>query len=312
MRQFEFRVQAHVRGNIWSDALETGWQQAGQDLGVNVGIGGPTEVDPAAQVAEVESWIIEQVDGIMLSAAAAPALTPSINKAVEAGIVVITIDSDAPESTRHVFDLGANSQEIAFAQIDSLARQMNNAGEWAFIHGQLTQVEKQYQFEQMQARAAELYPDMTFVGAEECKDDQQIAANQAQALIVRNPNLGGIISNSGSGCVGAAQGIAAAGGSGVVKVTGITFPSLGAQYVKDGTMPEFFLWNISQQAYFSAAMAVQLLTGQDIHDGDTLPRYTDISEPVKLQASDLDPSKLVAVLGPPLKIDASNVDTLTP
>lgn len=308
----QFRGQIFVTGNIWSDSLNSGWTQAAKDLGINIEFGGPATVDPAAQVAELESWIIQGVDCIMVTAANPSALTPSINKAVAAGIAVVTLDSDAPLSNRPVFDTGADSQALAFAQIDTLAAQMGEKGSWAFIIGQLTQVEKQYQLEQMKARAADMYPDMEFLVTEECKDDQQIAANQAQALIVKYPDLGGIISNSGSGAAGAAQGIKAAGKSGVVKVTGITFPSSGQPYVKDGTMPEFFLWNIPQQAYFAATLGYNMVTGVDTTQGLSVNRWTDDPQPTTLQPSPDNAEAVVAVLGPPLKIDSSNVDTLGP
>lgn len=311
-KAFEFRGQIFVTGNIWSDALEAGWKQAATDFGINIVAGGPATVDSAAQVAQLESWIIQKVDCIMVTAADPAALTPSINKAVAAGIPVITFDSDAPGSNRNVFDTGADSQQLAFAQIDSLARQMNKQGQWAFIIGELTQTEKQYQLQQMLARATAMYPGMKYLGVQECKDDQQTAANQAQALIERYPNLGGIISNSGSGCAGAAQGIEAAGKGKVVKVTGITFPTSGRKYVHDGTMPEFFIWNIQHQSYFAAALGVSLLTGQDVTNGLSLARFTGQSAPTMLEPAPSDPTKAVAILGPPLKIDSTNVDTLGP
>ncbi len=308
----KFRGQIFVTGNIWSDSLNSGWTQFAKDTGVDMKFSGPATVDPGAQVAELESWIIQKVDVIMVTAANPAALAPSINKAVAAGIAVVTLDSDAPLSNRHVFDTGADSQAMAFAQIDTLAAQMGEKGSWAFIIGQLTQVEKQYQLEQMKARAAEKYPNMKFLGVEECKDDQQKAADQAQALIVKHPDLGGIISNSGSGAAGAAQGIKAAGKSGKVKVTGITFPSSGRPYVKDGTMPEFFLWNIPQQAYFAASLAMNLVTGVDTTQGAQVKRWTGDDQPTTLQASPDRKDGIVAVLGPPLKIDKTNVDTLGP
>lgn len=309
---FEFRGQIFVRGNIWSDALEAGFRQAAEDYGVNIEVGGPMTVDPAAQVAELESWIVQGVDCIMVTAAAPAALTPSINKAVAAGIPVITLDSDAPESDRNVFVTGADSEALAYAQIDSLARQMNEEGEWAFVIGQATQVEKAYQLERMLARAAERYPNMTYLGMQESDDDTQKAADIAQALIVANPNIGGIISNSGSGALGVAQGIKAAGKSGVVKTTGITFPSQGKQYIDDGTMPEFFLWSIPEQAYFSSSLCYDLVTGTDVSTGTPVKVWTDKEPEAVLQPSPINPEAIVAIQGPPLTIDATNVADLTP
>lgn len=309
----EFRAQIFVRGNLWSDGLETGFKQAAQDYGVNLEIGGPMTVDPAAQVAELESWIVQGVDCIMLSAAHPAAETPSINKAIAAGIPVITFDSDAPESDRSVFVAGATSEELAHAQIDSLARQMGEEGEWAFIIGQATQVEKAYQLEKMLERAAEKYPNMTYLGMQESNDDTQTAADQAQALIIAHPNLKGIISNSGSGTMGIAQGVEDAGKAGEVKVTGLTFATLAKQYVDDGTMPEFFIWSVPEQAYFATSLCKALVEGEDVTNETTLKVWTDKEAPKPfLSMSPLVEGAIMAVQGPPLKIDSSNVNDIKP
>lgn len=309
---FDFRGQIFVRGNIWSDGLETGMKQAAQDYGINLEVGGPMTVDPAAQVAELESWIVQGVDCIMLTAAAPAALTSSINKAVAAGIPVVTLDSDAPESDRNVFVTGASSEALAHAQIDSLARQMGEEGEWAFIIGQATQVEKMYQLEKMLERAAEKYPKMTYLGMQESNDDTQTAADQAQALIIKHPNLKGIISNSGGGTLGTAQGIKAAGKSGTVKATGLTFATQGKQYIEDGTMPEFFLWSVPEQGYFATSLCYGLVTGKDVVNGTPVKVWTDKEPGAVLELSPIAEGALVAVQGPPLQIDETNVNDLWP
>ena len=310
--KFEFRAQIFVRGNIWSDGLEVGFKQAGTDYGVNMEIGGPMTVDAAAQVAELESWIVQKVDCIAVTAAAPAALTPSINKAVAAGIPVVTLDSDAPDSNRNVFVAGADSMALADAQIDSLARQMGEKGEWAFIIGQSTQVEKMAQLNEMKARALAKYPNMTYLGMQESNDDTQTAADQTQALIVAHPNIGGIISNSGGGTIGVAQGIKAAGKSGIVKVTGLTFATQGKQYIDDGTMPEFFLWNVQEQGYFSTSLCYSLVTGKDVSTGTPVKVWTSKEPPAFLEPSSSNEKAIVAVQGPPLKIDKTNVNDLKP
>ena len=308
MRRFKFAAQPHIRNVPYFNACETGWNLAAKDLGVDMEINGPSGiVDTATQVSEIEGWILQKVDCIVTSAADAEALTPSINKAVEAGILVITLDSDAPNSKRQVFDLQASADALAEAQIDSLARQMGEQGEWAFIIGNLTQAEKKYEFEAMKKRAEEKYPNMKFIGIQECKDDVQKAADQAQQLIVANPNLGGIVSNSGAGLPGTCQGISAAGKSGKVKATGLAAPSSVTGFIDDGTLEEFFLWDPRHLAYRSVAIGINLLTGKDIANGSMLPIYTGKEDKVEIAPNVVNPASLDIVLGPPLKLDKSNV-----
>jgi|GEM_PF-1754812 len=307
MKRFKFAGQPHIRDVPYFNAVEEGWKTAATDLGVDVEINGPSgEVNTAVQVQQIDAWTLQGVDCIVVSAADAEALTPSINKAVEAGILVITLDSDAPSSKRQVFDLQASADALAEAQIDSLARQMGEEGEWAFIVGNLTQAEKMYEFEAMKARATEKYPKMKFASIQECKDDVQKAADLAQQLIVGNPNLTGIISNSGAGLPGTCQGIEAAGKSGTVKVTGLTAPSSAQSFIDSGTLVEYFLWDPRYLGYRSIALGINLLTGKDVVNGSMLPIWTGKEDTAQVAANVVNPALLDVVLGPPLKLDKSN------
>ena len=64
---------------------------------------GPTSADQLKQKEILESAITQRVDGIAISTLNGDFLTETINKAMDAGIPVITWDSDAPKSRRIAF-----------------------------------------------------------------------------------------------------------------------------------------------------------------------------------------------------------------
>jgi ribose transport system substrate-binding protein len=64
---------------------------------------GPTSADQLKQKEILESAITQKVDGIAISTLNGDFLTETINKAIDAGIPVITWDSDAPKSKRIAF-----------------------------------------------------------------------------------------------------------------------------------------------------------------------------------------------------------------
>jgi ribose transport system substrate-binding protein len=70
----------------------------------------PTNADQLKQKEILESYITQRVDGIAISALNGDFLTDTINRAMAAGIPVVTWDSDAPKSNR-----------IAFYGVDDLA-----------------------------------------------------------------------------------------------------------------------------------------------------------------------------------------------
>src|SRR3954467_2817092 len=70
----------------------------------------PENADQLKQKEILESFITQHVDGIAISCLNGDFLTATINRAVEAGIPVVTWDSDAPKSKR-----------LAFYGVDDLA-----------------------------------------------------------------------------------------------------------------------------------------------------------------------------------------------
>ena len=295
-------------GHPYWDAATLGVETAAKRWGYDVRIGGPTVNDPRVQIAEVETWIAQKLDAIVYQALDAEASVPTIRRAINRGIPVITIDSDAHTSNRTVFNNQANDDDQARALTEQLAGEMNGEGEWAFIVGEFTQAQKIYQVEKAKKIVSERFPSMKFVSVQECKDDESKASDIARQLIVAHPDLKGIISNSGAGLPGTAQGIRQAGKSRQVKVTGTSVPSLMKTFLDDGSVRRFYVWNPTQLGYRSIAIANELLHGRDITPETTLAKWDNLDEPADIRQNLQNPGLLDIVLGPPLGIDSNNID----
>jgi ribose transport system substrate-binding protein len=81
-----------------------GAERAAAELGnVKVEWRAPDTADQLRQKEILESFITQRVDGIAISALNGDFLTDTINRAMDAGIPVVTWDSDAPKSKRIAF-----------------------------------------------------------------------------------------------------------------------------------------------------------------------------------------------------------------
>ena len=81
-----------------------GAERAAAELGnVQVLWNAPASADQLKQKEILESYITQRVDGIAISALNGDFLTETINRAIDAGIPVVTWDSDAPNSKRIAF-----------------------------------------------------------------------------------------------------------------------------------------------------------------------------------------------------------------
>ena len=83
-------------GDTYWDVVKSGAIQAGKDLGIKITYQG--DGDPVKQSQLIDSAVASHVDGLVISMANPDGLKDSVEKAVAAGIPVITIDSGLEKS----------------------------------------------------------------------------------------------------------------------------------------------------------------------------------------------------------------------
>ena len=91
----------------WQTA-SAGLAKSGAVFGVKVDVRGPENYDPQAEEKEFRDAVALKPAGILVSVADSGLMQSAINDAIDAGIPVITIDSDAPASKRLYF-IGTNN-----------------------------------------------------------------------------------------------------------------------------------------------------------------------------------------------------------
>lgn len=95
-------VTANTKVPYWQNAL-AGLKDASREMKVKVGMLGPEAYDTRAEHDSFQQAVQQKPSGIMISASDANMLAPDINAALQQGIPVITVDSDAPSSKRLFF-----------------------------------------------------------------------------------------------------------------------------------------------------------------------------------------------------------------
>jgi ribose transport system substrate-binding protein len=110
-----------------------GAQREAASLGnVEVIYRGPDHADELKQKEILESFIQQKVDGIAISVLAAEFMTSTIDKAVDAGIPVVTWDSDAPASKRFAF-YGVDDFKSGQIMGEQAGKLLNGKGTVAFL-----------------------------------------------------------------------------------------------------------------------------------------------------------------------------------
>jgi ribose transport system substrate-binding protein len=110
-----------------------GAEREAKELGdVDILWNAPTSADQLKQKEILESAITQHVDGISISALNGDFLTDTINRAVDAGIPVVTWDSDAPKSKRLAF-YGVDDYKSGRIMGEQAVKLLNGKGKVAII-----------------------------------------------------------------------------------------------------------------------------------------------------------------------------------
>ena len=155
---------------------------------------GPDTSDPLKQKEILESFIAQRVDGIAISCLNSDLVTPSINKAMDQGIPVVTWDSDAPKSKRVAF-YGVNDFESGVIMGENLVKLLGGKGNIAVmttlgadnlesrLKGVMSVLDKN--------------PEIKIMEIYDCKDDILISKQYIETASKKYLDLNGWISTGG-------------------------------------------------------------------------------------------------------------------
>jgi ribose transport system substrate-binding protein len=174
-----FLISTNLQLPYWKSA-GAGFSQATRELKVRSDFSGPDSYDPKAQVAAFEQAISGKATGILVSPADPQLMTPEINKAIAAGIPVITVDSDAPASKR-LFFIGTNNYQAGVTGGHRLAQELKGKGNVVVF----TMPEQANLAERLRGYrdALEASPGIKITQVVDIKGDPRVAFDSASVII---------------------------------------------------------------------------------------------------------------------------------
>lgn len=269
--QYTIGVISKVENIPYFNSVKEGVMEAAQQLDVDVVYQGPTVADAKGQKVIVEKFINQQVDAIAISANDPVQLAPVLRRAKEAGIIVITWDSDTEASSRDLFIDMVNPETLGRHVMDTLAWNTEEQGTFAIMTGSFSASNQNAWLKWIQQQWNDYYPNMTLVEVVATNDDSHNAFIQAQQLLEKYPNLAGIIGNSSVGPPAAAKAVEQSGKTGEVAVVGVSTPNLMREYLENGSSQVVTLWSPKKLGYLTVAMAKNLIEEQSPNDFQYVP-----------------------------------------
>jgi len=229
----ELYIYVSAMGNLeYFNAHKYGWQWAGDTLGVKSEYSGPAEIDANAQAVALDQAIARKPAGIA-GFAWDPVLTPGINKAMDAGIPVVTICGDAPDSKRIAF-VGSSQQQLGFIGGTHVAEALGGKGKVAILSLPGTQMFDER--EDGYRLAFKAYPGIEVVQVGDTKADIAVAVSTAKDILQAHPDLAAFVGTDSTAGMGAATAVKEAGLVGKVLTVAMDRNSDVLQAIKDGTL----------------------------------------------------------------------------
>jgi ABC-type sugar transport system substrate-binding protein len=288
-------------GIPYFNACKKGAEQAAEELHLELVYNGPNRTDVDEQVRLIRQWAAAgEVDMLCVACNEPDRIAGALREARQAGIPVITYDADSTADARDFFVNQATYDSVARMMADEMATQLQPPGTGLVgILTSSTEAPNQAQWaRRLKEYVKQKYPDMKLLPETQHGEDRDVGISKAKAMIEANPGLKGIIGLTSVAVPAAAEAVRQERKKGVIKVTGVSTPRDMRDFVEDGTVESFVLWNPVDLGYLAVYVADLQRRGQMPKAGTFDPGRLK-----RIQVSDRE-----VLLGPPLRFDRSNID----
>jgi ribose transport system substrate-binding protein len=174
-----YMIAANVSLPYWQTAA-TGFNKAAAQYKVAAKVVGPQNYDPLAELDALQQAVRAKPAGILISVADVSVLEREIDSAIQEGIPIITMDSDAFVSRRLYF-IGTNNLEAGRLGGSRLVEKLGDKGNVVFftIPGQPNTEERLRGFKEV----LRSHPGIKIVDIVDIKGDARTAFDKAQPLL---------------------------------------------------------------------------------------------------------------------------------
>lgn len=210
--------------------------------------------DPEREISLFQEALAAQVDGIGIVPSDPDMLTPWIDRAVEAGIPVVTLNTDAPLSKRLVF-VGQDPIMAGRVGAELLGKFIQGRGTIAVITGFKNVLVHKHRLAAFCETVAADYPGIVVEAIFESHDADRAAFEIAERVLREHPDLAGIYLTTGTGVGGVGRALKVSGLAGSVQVVSFDFLADTLSLLKDGTVSA----SIGEDPYNQGYLSVKAL-----------------------------------------------------
>jgi ribose transport system substrate-binding protein len=250
--------------NPFFSAMDRGAKQAADKIGASINTQ-DAQLDLANQNNQIDAFIQQGVDLIVVSAVDEDGLQPAIERAKQSGIIVIAVDTPAKGADAVVMTDAVQAGEKS---CEYLFEQMGGQGNLLLVDG--TPIQTIIDRITGCENVLKDYPGIKVVGHQASKNDRASGLAVTTDMLTASPDVQGIFGMNDPSALGAVLAVEQAGLNNQVKVSGVDGSPEGEAELKRPGSP--FIGTATQDPAQMVQRAVEV--AQDIVEGNPPAKKT--------------------------------------
>lgn len=225
--------------------------------------------DVSQQLQQVQNFIGQGVDAIIVNPVDTNAVKPIMDQATRANVPLIFVNRrPAAELTGKMAYVGSDSELAGRLQMEALAKAMNGKGNVAILLGDLANESTRERTKGVEAVVAK-YPDIKIIQKQTAKFMRNDAVDVVSNWMTAGDDINAIASNNDEMAIGALQALGK--NSNKVLIAGVDGTPDALQMIKNGKMVATVFQDAQGQGEGAVQTAVKLANGQEVQKVVDIP-----------------------------------------
>jgi inositol transport system substrate-binding protein len=243
-------------------------EEKSKELGVTLVVN-DAQRSPEKQVQQIESFIAQHVDAIILNPCEVEASSPGVDKALAAGIPIINVNSET-KSAPTAF-VGSKDEESARLAMEYIAKRLDGRGEVLMMHGYMGQA-AQLKRDAGAREVLEKTPGLHLLDQQTAEWDREKALKLMENwLQAYGDRINAVYAQNDEMAMGALLAIEQAGKKDKIIVVGVDAIADALQAVKQGRLDATVFQDAQEQGRKAVEIAVKAIQKQPFEKETYIP-----------------------------------------
>lgn len=263
-----------ITGNMYFESGNAGAQDMAKKEGFTVKYDGNPAAAVENQVQIINSEVNQGADALCIASLSPTGLHEALANAKKKGVKIITWDSDVDPQDRSIYVdqgtpelLGKMLVDMAYDELPAAKKESAN---FAFFYSSPTVTDQNSWVNYAKTYIQQKHPGWKLLTTQYGNQDAQKSLQVGQSILNTYPNIDAVLCPDSTALPAMAQAAENLGKAGKVSITGFSTPSSMKNFVKDGTVNRFGLWDVKEMGGIAVYVSYWLASGHKLSVGDSI------------------------------------------